>query len=166
MECSSKRIFENSKREKDNLLTKDIHGWLATTKRRFREGKSTNPTCKLCRTEENRTHLLVCPHEQIIGLRSKQWNLYVQEMGRNTDIGFKIVFQTGLMTVIGGAPPTMEAKDEWPRDLGIAYEIQNQIGWELVLYGRIAKHWEVLTHYGAPGTTGRQPQWTALGQSA
>ena len=43
--------------------------------------------------------------------------------------------------------PDEHTQVDWPTELKHAYNIQVGIGWEHVMYGRVAKQWEVLTQY-------------------
>ena len=143
-------------------LTKYLHGWLATTKRRFREGRSINMACKLCGLEENRLHVFRCANEQFSQIRKQKWEVYIQEVGKKTDSCFKTVFHEGLRTALGHAQPVQEAQNGWPENIREAYETQHQIGWEQVFFGRIARQWEQLAEYNQVGGAGiRQTQWTA-----
>jgi len=71
-----------------------------------------------------------------------RWKQYLKDIGDEKDNGRKHVFQVGLKTLMGGESPPLREKREWPRDLQLAFQAQEEIGWDQVLSGRIAKQWE------------------------
>ena len=64
---------------------------------------------------------------------------------------FQAVFQAGLHTVVGEDNPTNDTKAEWPTALSAAYAVQTEIGWEQILFGRIAQQWDGLAQYCLKG---------------
>ncbi len=90
---------------KQVTVIKYIHGWLATKRRRHREGAISDNKCQLCDQEETRTHIFHCNNEQLKFIReTKQITLW-KELGKSTAEGFQQVFTAGLSTAVGG-PPT------------------------------------------------------------
>lgn len=82
-------------------LIKYIHGWLATQKRRYREGGSSTEHCPLCKQEENRGHIFTCTYAPMKENRQSLWKQLQQTIGHSTEPGFKQVFIAGLSTAIG-----------------------------------------------------------------
>jgi len=128
-------------------LTKYIHGWLATQKRRCREGGSSTGLCPLCKKEEDRAHIFECQYAPMKETRNRLWNQLTQTIGCSTEPGFRQIFIAGLSTALGEDMPTNRTKGDWPTELREAYEIQEQIGWEHVFYGRLGRQWESLSKY-------------------
>lgn len=83
------------------------------------------------------------------------------EITQGTAQGFKQVFRAGIQTVMGADDPDMITILDWPRELQEAYEIQNQIGWDQVMYGQLVTHWESLAEYGSQAEDNeRRLLWT------
>ena len=123
-------------------LIKYMHGWLATKKRRHQEGRFSDPLCPLCGVEETKRHFFHCQNPQMRQINKIWWKQYLRDIGDDTDNGRKHVFQVGLETLLGGESQPIREKREWPRDLQLAFQAQEEIGWDQVLSGRIAKQWE------------------------
>ena len=141
-------------------LMKYIHGWLATKRRRFREGLDLDARCPLCGEEETKYHFLTCTNERLSQIREKQWQQYTSEINKITPDGCKQVFLVGLNTVNGQATPTRETIHDWPSELQDAFSSQENIGWEQVLVGRVAKCWgQVVKDMSYNPTDATQSQW-------
>ena len=128
-------------------ILKYIHGWLATKRRRYCEGYSSNEKCVLCAQQEERLHLFRCDNPQAKGIREMAWKKLLQDLCKDTEASFQAVFQAGLQTVLGAHHPNTDTKAEWPKALCDAYTVQTEIGWEQILFGRIAKQWDGLSQY-------------------
>ena len=137
-------------------LIKYIHGWLATKQRRYREGAFKDPLCPLCGSEERTNHFLRCMNSQLLTVRNAQWKVFKVELAKKTATGCWQVFQAGLDTLQDIEPPSSETRAEWPPELQVAYSAQEAIGWEQVLLGRLAKHWEELALPHEGGMTGKR----------
>ena len=93
-------------------------------------------------------------------VREPAWSFLLAELVKDTAPGFKEVFITGLSTVRGGQSPSAHTMDEWPPELRRAYKAQSNIGWNQVLLGRIARHWENITNYQQlREVTGNSSRW-------
>ena len=142
-------------------VLKYIHGWLATKRHRHREGYSPNELCAMCSQPENRLHIFRCSHPQVKSIRNIAWKKLLADLGQNTDASFQAVFQAGLDTVIGSELPTNQAIMEWPGDLRDAFEKQLAIGWDQILFGRIAQNWDSIAQYRPSGGSEVRPGvWT------
>ena len=128
-------------------LFKYLHGWLATKRRRCREGYSPTGNCALCQQQENGSHLFQCNNKQIAELREIAWKKLLADLSHGTDASFHAVLQEGMHTIMGGTYPTNETKADWPKELREAYDGQTEIGWDQILYGRIGKQWDGLAQY-------------------
>ncbi len=128
-------------------VIKYIHGWLATKKRRYREGYSPNAQCALCEQQEDRLHIFRCSHPQVKGIRHMAWVKYLADLGKDTEGSCQAVFQAGLETVLGGQHPDCGTKAQWPEELRAAYDDQLAIGWDQILFGRFAQSWDGLAQY-------------------
>ena len=133
--------------QKRVTLIKYLHGWLATNRRRYREGASHTHLCPLCSQEEHKSHMFICCNEKLRDIRQSLWRRLVGDLGKSTEPGFSHVFQSGLATAMGEDPPTEATKMEWPVQLQAAYEAQTTIGWDQVLAGRLYKKWDLLSEY-------------------
>jgi len=147
-------------RMKKVTLHKYIHGWLATQKRKFRERKSSDDKCPLCGGVESRSHIFECPNEQLHLVRTSYWKRLCTRITENTAPEFRAIFQAGLDTLAGGEGPTEQVQGDWPTELKDAFRVQTEIGWDQVMFGRIASCWDGLAQYGAlPGREPRVGVW-------
>ncbi len=135
-------------RLKKVTLHKYIHGWLATQKRKLRERRALDDKCPLCGEVELRSHLFQCKNEQLQFVRTSYWKRLCTRITEHTVPEFRAIFQTGLDVIAGGELPTEQAKDEWPHDMQVTFQVQTEIGWDQVMFGRIATAWDVLAQYG------------------
>ena len=133
--------------QKRVTLIKYLHGWLATNQRKYREGALHTKLCPLCGHEEHKSHMFVCTNEQFGDVRKGLWNRLIRELSKSTDTGFFHVFYGGMVTVLGEDPPTDPTKRDWPKSLQEAYEVQDTIGWDQVLAGRIYRKWDTLSEF-------------------
>ena len=101
----------------------------------------------MCGNTEDRRHLFRCQNEQARDLREKGLNQLLQAIGDGTAQGFRQVFCTGLQTVLEWSAPDEHTQADWLTELQHAYNVQLGIGWEQVMYGRVANQWEVLAQY-------------------
>ena len=132
---------------KKPTLLKYIHGWLARNTCRHYEGQSKTTGCSLCGEPETRAHLFGCAHEQMSNLRDTHWKILLKELFKDTAMGFREVFISGLNTILGMESPSRRTQLDWPRVYQEAYTCQEQIGWGQVLYGRFAQQWDILAQY-------------------
>ena len=124
-------------------LIKFIHGWMATNKRKYREGTVAFDGCPLCGEKDSSIHFVYCNDPKLKLLRTGRWQKYMEDMLKDTDQnGGRQVFQAGIMTLQGHSYPTDSEKQQWPPALQTAFKDQTDIGWEQILYGRIAKSWK------------------------
>ncbi len=133
------RELQKVPKHKKPTLLKYIHGWLAWKTRRHSEGQSKTTGCPLCGEPETRAHLFCFAHEQMSILRDTYWKILIKELFKDTAVGFREVFISGLNTipVLGVESPSSRMQLDWPRAYQEAYTRQEQIGWGQVLYGRI-----------------------------
>ena len=58
-------------------------------------------------------------------------------------------------------PPVKSTRMEWPRDLQLAYDLQEKIGWTQVQLGLLSKQWELIKLGGGGDTPGHSSlRWT------
>lgn len=124
-------------------LIKYIHGWMATNRRKHREGLVMQEVCPLCGEIDSSMHFVYCKHPRMKQLRKDRWTKHMEDIAMCTNAGSRHVFQAGLMTLQGYSSPTVREQRQWPQDLQLAFNDQTEIGWEHVLYGRIAKRWKL-----------------------
>ena len=135
-------------RTKQVTLHKYIHGWLATQKRKLRERRALDDKCPLCGEVELRSHLFTCTNEQLHLVRTSYWKRLCTRITEHTVPEFRAIFQTGLDVIAGGDLPTKQVKDAWPNDMQVTFQVQTEIGWDQVMFGRLATEWDVLAQYG------------------
>ena len=141
------RAFKKLKPQRKPTVVKYIHGWLATNKRQYFNGKKLTNTCVLCGQEEHRKHLFQCTNDRVTQLRDQRVKKLIMDLIKDTAQGFQQIFCIGLQTVLDNKDQIPDAFVEWPGELQKVYSIQAQIGWENVFYGRIAKQWEQFSQY-------------------
>ena len=128
-------------RLKRATLIKYIHGWLATKRRRSREGVFHDSLCPLCGDEETKYHMFACTNSRYQGLRQTCFTRLLKDIADVTASGSCQVFQAGLSTALGNPPPSEQTQEEWPSQVRRVYQAQSDIGWTQVLCGRISKEW-------------------------
>ncbi len=114
---SHSKAFKSTSPGQKVTLTKYLHGWLATKRRRYREGYSPTEQCALCQQSEDRLHLFRCSNPQITEIRRIAWTKFRADFCQGTESSFQAVFQEGLQTVMGGLPPTDGTREDWPKEL-------------------------------------------------
>ena len=155
------REFTKVQKLQQVTLTKFVHGWLATSRRRYRNGGVERSCCPLCTVEETRQHMFRCSNPQFVQLRNQRWAQFQKELRADTDIGFQAVFLAGLETVLGGEFPKEPTRTEWPQELREAFDSQTDIGWDQIIYGRLGTNWEPVAQYRDWGQTGNgTTKWT------
>ena len=127
-------------------ITKFIHGWLVTKKRRCRDGAFANSLCPLCRYEEEHLHMFTCPHEKMVAARTAALNVFDRTLKRSVDATVVTAIQTGMRSLTNP-----EAVSIFRRELVVDKSLeealleQAAIGWNHFLYGRISKKWKKTT---------------------
>ena len=158
---SHKRELVKIPQQQKVTTFKYIHGWLATNVRKKRERCSPTDTCTLCGQVETQRHLFRCSNDQMSTLRTAHWKPFCSQICSNTASGFKEIFLSGLNTILGGQHPNTDTQAQWPSQFRQAYAVQTQIGWEQVLYGRLAQEWDALAQYrGTRGIDTVTGMWT------
>ena len=141
-------------------IIKYLHGWLATKKRRWREGTFTDSSCPLCGEVEDRYHMFQCSCPQLCQIREERIATLFREIGEITNEGCKQVFQAGLASIFGDSHPPESTWTEWPRQLQDVYHEQKEIGWVHVMYSRLHRKWAICAEaLDRDGTYGGS-QWT------
>ena len=49
-----------------------------------------------------------------------------------------------------------QVKEDWPKDMQDAFQVQTEIGWDQVMFGRLAIEWDGLAQYGT--SIGKEPR--------
>lgn len=93
------RELQKVPKHKKPTLLKYIHRWLAWKTRRHYEGQSKTTGCPLCGEPETRAHLFCFVHEQMSILRDTYWKILIKEIFKDTAVGFREVFISGLNTI-------------------------------------------------------------------
>ena len=122
-----------------------VHGWLATARRRCREGLVVTPQCSLCQEEENRDHMFCCTDERISNVRTK-------ELLKLKASIFEITETTAGNAIIAGIQSIIDDYDVgiYSREfasttlLADAMDEQQTIGWNHFLQGRISLKWKLV----------------------
>ena len=124
-------------------IMKLIHGWLATKRRRWREGQFDTPRCLLCQEEETTSHMYCCTHETIRTGRIKDWQTLIGKIQKITAPETVEALQAGINSVMGHTDIEVYRKEFAPTQL-ISNITQEQllIGWDQLLVGRMASRWK------------------------
>ena len=156
------KILKKTPHTKRVTLLKYIHGWLPTNKRRFRECRVPLGECALCGQVESQDHFLRCTNTQMQNIREPTWKELMTALVTDTEPGFKVVFTTGLSTVLGGQSPSAHTINDWPPEMRSACTAQSNIGWNQVLFGRISSQWETVANFqNKVEVTGSSSAWTS-----
>ena len=131
---------------------KYIHGWLATNKRRYREGGSSTPQCELCSELEDSAHIFCCQNELLKEARRIEFWALKMQLRRITEPEVCIALEAGLGSI--GGDEFSRYADEFTTNkiLDIAIRDQNDIGWDHFAKGRIARAWSNLEKLEAKST--------------
>ena len=123
-------------------VMKLVHGWLATKKRKWREGRFETPSCVLCQEEETNNHMYYCSHEGLQNRRLKEWNILMEKVRKLTELDTVVAISIGLSNESNHSPVDIYKNEFAPsRALRVAMQDQQDIGWEQIWSGRIAKGW-------------------------
>lgn len=130
----------NTFRPKDHTrILKFVHNWLPTGKRLHREGLLHNASnCQLCgHLEETNIHLFHCTHADMIKVQSTLIQYLHQDYHEEGN--------SELLNILEVALQSDEASSTWQPEQGFVSNLlrtgvqaQNSIGWEQLLYGRVA----------------------------
>lgn len=125
-------------------IHKYIHGWLATQKRRFREGYYTSPKCILCDAEEDDQHIFCCSHDMMKKEQFKELKKFIKKIQPRTAgaVHSAIVGGVGSM----GTNTSAKYRSEFVTDRSIEHAMidQESIGWEHFVWGRIANKFRLI----------------------
>ena len=123
-------------------VMKYIHGWLATTKRRWREGELSTPLCLLCDTVEDRGHMFCCQNSELLGSRLEALRKLDEQVRKITQPEVADAIAVGVRS-IGNDTSAILYRQEFvvATDVSQAMFDQEQIGWDHFLMGRIALKW-------------------------
>ena len=126
-------------------VIKFLHKWLPTEKRNHRHKQSSSPMCPICKTAvEEQDHVISCPHHH------HRFNLRLQlqqakSFLKSYQVCAKIwtVVNAHVLHQFGGGPTPSYDIDDDPLGvaLRVAIDLQNQIGWDNFMRGRIAQAW-------------------------
>lgn len=126
-------------------ILKFVHGWLPTNKRLHREKKLRTPKCQLCHDlVEDNLHLFQCKHPAMKESREKISTVLTKDQ--------QIIGDPSLSSIIIKALTFSLTSEEWTPTLGeesspslrAAIIDQDRIGWQHILYGRLAT--SMITH--------------------
>ena len=132
---------------------KYIHGWLATQKRRFREGCYTSPECILCDNEEDEQHIFCCSHEMMQKEKIKEFKKFVEKIQPNTEGAVLAAIVAGVGNM--GDNTSVKYRSEFVTDRRIEQAMidQESIGWVHFVRGRIANKFRSLGSTDSTGTS-------------
>ena len=121
-------------------ITKYIHGWLPTGKRRHREKKSYPQDCALCHAAiEDNEHLWACTHESQIQLvESLLIDLEKTQHETKADPALHEVIKSAVRqcALTGSYQPDPSVES---RSVHYLFQPQGDIGWHQILHGRISQ---------------------------
>ena len=124
-------------------VTKYIHGWLATKRRRFRQGIYDSPLCPLCFREETDLHLFTCSYERMAEFRRRQFLEFDKALHRSVPPQTVSAIQSGMRS-IGTPGITTLYTDKFTTDSTLRQAMldQESIGWDHFLKGRLSNKWK------------------------
>lgn len=144
---------------RQTTLVKYLHGWLATTSRRYKQGVVLTDVCPLCGKPDTSFHMFQCTDSNMSNLGSNRWTECKNQIIKVTLIGHREVLFAGINTVFGHSTPGIYTITLWPLDLRKAYYAQTSIGWKQVFYGRLAKDWDTFGNAKVDTTYLLHTQW-------
>ena len=133
-------------------ITKHLHGWLPTLERNHRFGFSTTSICPICKNEiETQSHIINCKHSHFwlnLTLQLQQAKAFLRPFLPFHQI-WPIISSHITNTCAEGLNPTFSIiNDPIGNLIQVAINQQQAIGWNQLLYGRIASSWgHVQEHY-------------------
>ncbi len=92
-------------------------------------------------------HWMECHNIQVSAIRKTAWEKITLEVTSHTAADFTEVFLAGMNSIVGGELPNAEVLSDWPEKFRVVFQFQTEIGWEQILFGRIAHHWDTLAPY-------------------
>ncbi len=132
-------------------IMKYIHGWLATKRRRYRDGAFEDPLCPLCLKEEGHLHIFMCQHPHMAEARTREYLRFETFLKSRIDPAATQAIQVGVRS-INSHEDLLVYEEEFigDRHIKVAMDHQQSIGWKHFLYGRISTQWknvELLEEY-------------------
>ena len=124
---------------------KFIHGWLATTRRRCREGFFATPQCSFCQEEETRDHMFRCTEDRISQVRNKELLCLKAAILDITETTVGNAIIAGIQSVLDDYDVGIYSREfANTTNLQVAMEAQQKIGWNQFLQGRISQKWKTV----------------------
>ena len=122
---------------------KYIHGWLATKKRRWRDGAANNPQCLLCQQEEDNLHFFRCTNQLTVEIRSREFRTLKDKLSSITDSTVVEAMLAGVRSITWKDSAEIYSREfVCSQKLKEAMDEQLQIGWSHFLQGRISSKWK------------------------
>ena len=122
-----------------------VHGWLATARRRCREGFVVTPQCSLCKEEENRDHMFCCSEERISNVRRKELLKLKASIFEITEPIAGNALIAGIQSIINDYDVGIYSREfASTTPLADAMEEQQTIGWNHFLQGRMSLKWKLV----------------------
>ena len=124
---------------------KYVHGWLATKKRRWRDGEFTTPLCLACNEVENSRHIFYCKHPDMLDARNQAVNRLQEKIQKISQPDVAKAIAVGVRS-IGNSHSAGLYQREFvvSADIAQAMEDQDQIGWDHFMMSRMARKWSAI----------------------
>ena len=135
-------VVKNASLVRGVTVTKYIHRWLATKKKRYRHGDFTCPKCFFCDNNEDDLHIFQCAHVDFQEKRHSELVCLWQQLHKNTQPAALQLIRAGIQSVTSGS--SMENyQSEFITDgkLRVLAQSQTNIGWDHFLQGRMSVYW-------------------------
>ena len=123
-------------------VMKYIHGWLATTKRRWRDGELSTPICLLCNEAEDSRHMFCCYNTELSAARLGVYKKLDEQVRKISVQEVADAIAVGIRSI-----GNESSADLYRREFVVSKEVaqamtdQAQIGWDHFLMSRMAKTW-------------------------
>jgi hypothetical protein len=119
-------------------LLKFVHGWLPTNKRLHRENKSPHQRCPMCYyIVEDDLHLLLCRHPEQVKKVQEMFNRMQKELQCDSQVKQILIDIVQTATKNKSWSPTLIRNTT--SDIQKGANAQQRIGWEQVIFGRMAR---------------------------
>ena len=143
-------------------VIKYIHGWLATKQRRHREGVYADALCELCGELEDSQHIFCCQNEAMKDSRRREFWALKTRLRKLLPEAVCLALLVGLGSISGEAVNQYGAEFVTDTQIETAFKDQEDIGWDNLAKGRVARTWALLVTTNSADTTGTQELATAV----
>lgn len=132
-------VLRQYNQDDQTRIIKFVHGWLPTQSRKFKEGDSASPRCRLCSAMvEDNIHLWSCSHDAMVQLQQKFLAYTAKSIQEQADSELANLLELAVTESAANSswtPRYEYTSKEWQPGV----QSQNKIGWQQLLSGRISR---------------------------